>query len=129
MAQQTRRGRRACHTHLDVIVRTSRPETPTPDVDAGVHLLKTDLKAFNDLLQAYADFDVHPGDLSLFSKLTIRHKPVTGYLKPIFTGVDVYAPDKGAEKAWTKTVFEPVIGDIVELLNNPSQDQVARTQA
>jgi hypothetical protein len=112
-------------TGRSVIVGTFRPEKPSPDFDVGVQIVKTDLKSFNDVLRAYVDFDVHRGNLSLFSELSIRHKQVSGYLKPIFKDVEVYDPDKDAEKAWTEKVFESVISGIVELLNNPSEDQVA----
>ena len=112
-------------TGRSVIVGTFRPEKPSPDFDVGVQIVKTDLKSLNDVLRAYADFDVHQGTLSVFSELSIRNKQVSGYLKPIFKDVEVYDPEQDAEKAWTKKVFESVISSLVELLNNPSQDQVA----
>lgn len=112
-------------TGRSVIVGTFRPEKPAPDFDVEVQIVKTNLKSFNDLLRAYANFDVHGGNFSLFSELSIRHKQVSGYLKPIFKDVEVYDPEQDEEKAWTKKVFESVISGIVELLNNPTADQVA----
>ncbi len=112
-------------TGRSVIVGTFRQEKPAPDFDVEVQIVKTDLKSFNDLLRAYADFDLHRGNFSLFSELSIRHKQVSGYLKPIFKDVEAYDPEQDAEKEWTKKVFESVISGIVELLNNPSEDQVA----
>jgi len=112
-------------TGRSVLTGTFRPEKPSPDFDVGVQVVKTDLKSFNDVLRAYVDFDVHRGNLLVFSELSIRHKHVSGYLKPIFKDVEVYDPEQDAEKAWTKKIFESVISGIVELLNNPSADQVA----
>lgn len=112
-------------TGRGVIVGTFRPEQPTPDFDLEVQIVKTALKSFNDVLRAYADFDVSRGNLSVFSELSIRHQQVSGYLKPIFKDVEVYDPKQDAEKAWTQQVFESVIGGIVELLENPLREQVA----
>ncbi|MCW5798808.1 MAG: DUF748 domain-containing protein [Nitrospira sp.] len=112
-------------TGRSVMTGTFRSETPFPDFDVGVQIVKTELKSFNDVLRAYTDFDVHQGNLSVFSELSVRHKQVSGYLKPIFKDVEVYDPEQDTEKARTNKVFESVISDIVELLNNPSQDQVA----
>lgn len=112
-------------TGRSVITGTFRPEKPSPDFDVGVQIVKTDLKSFNDVLRAYADFDVHQGNLSVFSELSIRHKQVSGYLKPIFKDVEVYDPAQDSDKAWTKKIFESVISGIVDLLNNPNADQVA----
>ena len=112
-------------TGRSVIVGTFRPEKPSPDFDVGVQIVKTELKSFNDVLRAYGDFDVHRGNLSVFSELSIRHNQVSGYLKPIFKDVEAYDPNQDADKAWTKKVFESVIDGIVKLLNNTSEDQVA----
>ncbi len=112
-------------TGRSVIVGTFRPEQPTPDFDLEVQIVKTALKSFNDVLRAYADFDVSRGNLSVFGELSIRHQQVSGYLKPIFKDVEVYDPKQDAEKAWTQQVFESVIGGIVELLKNPDREQVA----
>ena len=83
---------------------TFRPENPPPDFDVGVQIVKTRLKSFNDVLRAYGDFDVHRGNLSVFSELSIRHNQVSGYLKPIFKDVEAYDPNQDADKAWTKSV-------------------------
>ncbi len=112
-------------TGRSVITGTFRPEKPSPDFDVGVQIVKTELKSFNDVLRAYGDFDVHRGNLSVFSELSIRHNQVSGYLKPIFKDVEAYDPNQDADKAWTKKVFESVIDGIVGLLNNKSEDQVA----
>lgn len=112
-------------TGRSVMIGTFRPEKPSPDFDLGVQIVKTELQSFNDVLRAYVDFDVHQGNLSVFSELSVRHKLVSGYLKPIFKDVEVYDPSQDAEKAWSKKVFESVIDGIVQLLNNPSEEQVA----
>lgn len=112
-------------TGRTVIAGTFRPEKPAPDFDLGVQIVKTDMKSFNDVLRAYADFDVHRGNLSFFSELSIREGQVSGYLKPIFRDVEVYDPHQDKEKGWSKQLYESVIVGIVELLKNSTNEQVA----
>ncbi|MBS0169001.1 MAG: DUF748 domain-containing protein [Nitrospira sp.] len=112
-------------TGRSVIAGTFRPEKPTPDFDLDVQIIKTDMKSLNDVLRAYADFDVQRGNLSFFSELSIRQGEVSGYLKPIFRDVEVYDPHQDEDKAWSKKVYELVIGDVVDLLKNAKTDQVA----
>ncbi|MEX5219897.1 MAG: DUF748 domain-containing protein [Nitrospira sp.] len=112
-------------TGRSVIAGTFRPEKPNPDFDLGVQIVKTELKSFNNVLRAYADMDLAKGNLSFFSELSIKNGQVEGYVKPIFKDVEVYDPAQDSDKAWTKKVYEAVIGGVVELLKNEPRQQVA----
>ncbi len=104
---------------------TFRPEKPDPDFDLGVQIVKTDMKSFNKVLRAYADMDLAKGNMSFFSELSIKNGRVAGYVKPIFKDVEVFDPKQDSDKAWTKKVYESVIGGVVELLKNQPRQQVA----
>ncbi len=116
-------------TGRSVIAWTFRPEKPAPDFDLDIQIVKTDMKSFNNVLRAYADVDVHRGDLSFFSELSILEGQVSGYLKPIFRDVEVYDPHEDKEKGWSKQLYESVIGGVVELLKDSTSEQVAADAA
>ena len=98
---------------------------PNPDFDLDIQIVKTDMKAMNQVLRAYTDMDLSKGHMSMFSELSIKNGRVNGYVKPIFKEVEVYDPDQDADKAWTKKVYETVIEGVVELLKNEERQQVA----
>jgi hypothetical protein len=108
-----------------VVAATLRREQPDPNFDLEVQIVKTDLKSFNKVLRAYVDTDTVHGNMSFFSQLSINHGRVNGYVKPIFKDVDVYDPHQDHDKAWTKKIYESVIGGVIELLKNESVQQVA----
>jgi hypothetical protein len=112
-------------TGRTVVAGTFRPEKPNPDFDLGVQIIKTDMKSLNKVLRAYTDMDVSKGHLSFFSEFSIKNGRVNGYVKPIFKDVEVYDPNQDSDKAWTKKIYETVIGGVVELLKNEERQQVA----
>lgn len=112
-------------TGRTVAAGTFRPEKPHPDFDLDVQIVKTELKALNNVFRAYTDTDLSKGHLSLFSEISIKNGRVNGYVKPIFKDVEVFDPDQDADKAWTKRVYETVIEGVVELLKNEERQQVA----
>jgi hypothetical protein len=104
---------------------TFRPEKPDPDFDVDVRIVKTQLRSFNDVLRAYADVDVSKGAFSFFSELSVKHGQINGYVKPMFNDVEVYDPAQDTDKAWTKKVYEAVIGGVTDLLKNKEHQQIA----
>ncbi|HSE60367.1 MAG TPA: DUF748 domain-containing protein [Nitrospiraceae bacterium] len=112
-------------TGRTVAAGTFRPEKPNPDFDLDVQIVKTEMKALNNVFRAYTDMDLSKGHLSLFSEISIKNGRVNGYVKPIFKDVEAYDPAQDADKAWTKQVYEKVIEGVVELLKNEERQQVA----
>jgi hypothetical protein len=112
-------------TGRTVVAGTFRPEKPNPDFDLNVQIIKTNMKSFNNVLRAYGDVDVAKGNFSFFSELSTKQGRVEGYVKPIFKDVEVYDPKQDTDKAWTKKVYEAVVGGVVELLKNEPRQQVA----
>jgi len=102
-----------------------RPEHQGPDFDFDLSSRDTDLTSLNDLLRAYGDFDVASGRVSVFSQVTVKDHQVSGYVKPLFTGVTVYDAKKDAKKPILHQVYELAIGGAAKLLKNPSTQQVA----
>ena len=112
-------------TGKTVVSGTFRPEKPKPDFDLDVQIIKTHLKSFNPVLRAYADMDVAKGNFSFFSELTIKDGHVDGYVKPLFRDVEVYDPQQDRDKAFTRQIYEAVVGGVVELLKSDKGEQVA----
>ena len=104
---------------------TFRPETDSPDFDLTLRLVKTKLRALNDVLRAYGNFDVTSGVFSFFSEFTVKNGAVTGYMKPLFKDVDVYDPEQDRDKGLLQKLYESVVGGATDLLENRPRDEVA----
>jgi len=108
-----------------VITGTFRPETPRPDFDLAVKIIKADVTALNDVLHAHGNVHTHRGKFALFSEITVKNNRIDGYVKPLFQDVDVYDPEKDQDKAWSTQIYNAVIGGVMALLENEPRDEVA----
>lgn len=108
-----------------VITGMFRPETPRPDFDLAVNIIKADVAALNDILHAHGNVHTHRGKFALFSEITVKNNRIDGYVKPLFQDVDVYDPEKDQDKAWSTQIYNAVIGGVMALLENEPRDEVA----
>jgi hypothetical protein len=102
-----------------------RSETKGPDFDLAVDIENTDMRTMNDLLRAYGNFDVVSGNFSLYSEIKIRQGKIDGYVKPLFSNLDVYDRRQDAEKSVFRKLYEGLVGGISGLLRNRPREEVA----
>jgi Domain of Unknown Function (DUF748) len=106
-------------------VATFRPEKQGPDFDVEVKIENTDMTAMNDMLRAYGDFDVAAGMFSLFSEVGVKNGRINGYVKPLFSGLDVYSRGQDREKGFVKKLYEKAVEGVSKLLRNTPRKEVA----
>ncbi len=104
---------------------TFRPEKPRPDFTLDVRIIKTQVKAFNNVLRAYGDVDTTAGTFALFSELSVKDNRIDGYVKPFLKDVEVYDPRQDKDKATTQKLYEAVVGGVLEVFENQPRDEVA----
>jgi hypothetical protein len=108
-----------------VATATFRPETTGPDFDLNVKIEGTQIKAMNDLLRVYGNFDVVAGIFSLYSEIRVKNDKIDGYLKPLFKDMDVYDRRQDEEKTVFKKLYEGLMDGVLNLLKNEPREQVA----
>jgi hypothetical protein len=114
------------HTLLSA---TFRPETKSPDFDLNIKIESTDMRAMNDLLRAYGNFDVTAGIFSVYSELSVKQGKIEGYVKPLFKDMKVYDPRQDKEKTLWQKMYEGLVGGVANLLENtPRQSYPALSE-
>lgn len=108
-----------------VIIGTFRPETTSPDFDLNIKIERTQMRAMNNLLRAYGNFDVTAGLFSVYSELRVKRGRVEGYIKPLFRDMQVYDARQDQEKSFFHKLYEGLVGDIAALLENQPREEVA----
>ena len=108
-----------------VISGTFRPESKSPDFDLDIKIERTKMRAMNDLLRAYGNFDVTGGLFSLYSELKVKNGHVEGYIKPLFKDMKVYDARQDKEKTLFHKLYEGLVGGVAKLLENTPRDEVA----
>jgi hypothetical protein len=96
-----------------------------PAFNLKIAILNTDLPSLNDLLRAFGRFDVAAGKLSVYSQIAIKNGDMDGYVKPIFTDVEVYNYQKDKNTPILHQAKELAIGAASRLLKNQSTEEVA----
>jgi hypothetical protein len=102
-----------------------RPEADGPDFDLYARIVGTEAAALNDMLRAYANFDVTEGRFSLFTEIHVQNQRVDGYVKPFFKDLEIYDAGQESEQPLFQKLYEGVIEGIAEILKNESSDRVA----
>jgi len=101
-----------------------RPGASQPDFALDVRVVDTELTALNDLLRAHGRLDVGDGTLSLYSQVHARDGQLRGYLKPLFSDVDVLTEEDKGDNVFQK-LYEMVAEQVAKLLENRPRDEVA----
>ncbi|MBV8775474.1 MAG: DUF748 domain-containing protein [Deltaproteobacteria bacterium] len=110
----------------DTLVKANfRPEKKGPDFTLNAAIRNADVTSLNDLFQNYGKFDVAGGSFSLFTQMNVREDVVHGYVKPLFSQLEVYNHQKEKKKPLLKQTYEMVIGAASHLLRNHQTQKVA----
>src|SRR5262245_2526311 len=108
-----------------LVIGTFRPEKPNPDFNLEVKIIKTRVKALNDVLRAYGNIEVRGGMFAFFSELSVKDNHIDGYVKPLLRDVDVYDPEKDKDKPLARKVYKAVVDGVMGLLESKAQKEVA----
>lgn len=99
-----------------------RPVEKTPEFDLRVEIEATPLRTMNDLLRSYGDFDVAAGQFAFYSELSAKNGALRGYVKPLFTEMDVYDRRQDADKPLFHELYEMLVGGVAKVLQNRDDD-------
>ena len=96
-----------------------------PAFDLNVAIQNTDLPSMNDIMRAYGKFDVAAGKFTVFSEVGIKNGDIRGYVKPMFSDLEVYNYQKDKGTGVLHQAKELMIGGASHLFKNRSTQQVA----
>jgi hypothetical protein len=102
-----------------------RPEKQGPDFSINLAIQHTDLTRLNDLLRAYGKLQVARGDFSLFMQTTVTRGEMSGYVKPLFSNLQVYSHEQEKHQPLVKKAYEAAVGAATHIFKNPSTQKVA----
>jgi hypothetical protein len=102
-----------------------RSDEDGADFDLAVAIEDTDLSSLNDLLRAHAGFDVRGGQFALYAELGVHDGRLEGYVKPLFSDVNIYDPAQDKHKGVFRKMYEGIAEGIADLLENRKRDEVA----
>lgn len=90
--------------------------------DLDLKLEGMELVQLNDFFEAYADFDVNKGTMSLYTELATREGAFEGYVKPIIKDLDVLGKEDKDDNLLRK-LWEGLVGTAGAVLKNPREKQ------
>ena len=108
-----------------IVLGNFRSEKTGPDFDLDVKIENTQLTSMNDMLRAYGKFDVVAGLFSFYSEIRVKDRYVRGYVKPLFSNLDVYDKEQDREKGVLHKVYEKAVGVVSKVLENRPRSEVA----
>lgn len=102
------------------------PATASPDLDVWVTIEEAQLRSMNNVLRTFGNFDVVAGRFTFYSQISIKEGEITGYVKPIFTDMQVYSHEQDAKKSFLNRLYEGAVGGAQTILQN-RRGEVATT--
>ena len=104
------------------LVLPSLMDSLTFELQAG--LQQVNLVDLNDLLRAYAKFDVKRGVCSVYSEFTVENGHYRGRVEPQFEDLDVFAWQKEHSKGFLQICRQALIALVANLFKNRSRDEL-----
>ncbi|HWK54203.1 MAG TPA: DUF748 domain-containing protein [Hyphomicrobiales bacterium] len=104
------------------------PDSEYPTFDFDGMVTDVPMLRLDDLITAYAPFDLEAGDLSLTSELTALNGEIKGYIKPLITGLKVFSWKGDVEEDQDnplRLLWEGLVDLTSELFQNQPRDQLA----
>ena len=96
----------------------------TPDMDLKGKLESVSLPAMNDYARAFAGIDFTKGRLDIYSDLLVKDNKVSGYVKPLATGIELIDTQKQDTNPFN-VLWESIVSVVIEIFSNQSKDQFA----
>src|SRR5262249_23987208 len=70
-----------------------------PEFNSSISITKANLPSLNPLLRAEGRIDVAQGYLTVYSQMNVRNSKIVGYVKPMFSDIQVYNYEKDKDKS------------------------------
>jgi hypothetical protein len=99
------------------------PLNDKPTFDLNAHLTDVNLVNMNPFFQAYANFDVKKGTMSMTTEMAAKEGNFKGYVKPLLKDMDVVQLEK-EEGGPVQIMWEGFVGAVSEVFENHPKDQV-----
>ncbi len=100
------------------------PLNKIPTFDMNATLTKTNLVNMNPLFQAYANFDLKAGSMSMYTEFAAKEGKFAGYVKPLIADLDI-VQFEDEEGNFMQIAWEALIGSGAEILQNQREEQLA----
>jgi hypothetical protein len=109
-----------------LVTATLQPQPGSADMDVTAQIEGADLVRLRNLVRAYGGFDVAAGEFSVYSELRMKNSAISGYVKPLFRGIEVGSGgDMPAEKGLRGRLYEGIVGIAARILKNRPRGEVA----
>lgn len=102
-----------------------RPGMEVAQFDVQLEMQDTKMASLNDLLQAYAGFDVSKGQFSLYTKIEVKDHRITGTVKPMIRNLQVYEKVKDRNKSLVGKTWQLLVDATAYILRNRDRKEVA----
>lgn len=104
---------------------TFQPEGASHAFGAEVTVRNSSLPALNDMLRAYQKIGASSGTVSIYSQVEVRNGYLRGYVKPLFSGVEIADPPSTKNEPLGTRIKQKVAEGLAHLLKNRGTQQVA----
>lgn len=92
--------------------------------EMSTELKDINLVCLNRYLKSRANIDVNEGKFSMYTEVTSKNGEFNGYIKPVFTNLDLVGADDRNDSLLTR-LWEGFVAVTIQILKNKKSDQLA----
>ena len=96
-----------------------------PDFDLDLRAENVNLVSLNDVLRAYENVDVASGTLLLYTQMGVHEGEIHGYVKPLFSNLQIYSWEKDKRKPLTLQAYKMLLSAAAFVFKNHTTGNVA----
>jgi len=96
-----------------------------PDFDMNAKLTNFPLVKINNVLRAYANFDVQKGTFSVYTEIASKDLKLKGYAEPFIRDLDIIDLKKERKEPLSRRAWESLLELGTIVLKNQEKDQIA----
>jgi hypothetical protein len=101
------------------------PAMTGPEFNMNCAIENTRLTSLNPLLAAYARSEVSSGQFTVYSQLGVKNDTMSGYVKPLFSNLEVYSSQQEQGRSLGHKLKELAIAGAARILKNRRTQQQA----
>lgn len=98
-----------------------------PTFDVNMEIERIEMPQLNDFFNAYSNFDVRSGLISLYAEAAAKDGRFKGYAKPVVTELDIVSK-QDMEDGIMKMLWEGVLAVTAKVLESPTDDHQLATK-
>ena len=100
-----------------------KPQALSPDFYLNVGVRDINMTCLNNVFRNYGKFDIHKGNMAMYSEITAAHGRFKGYVESVISDLEIMGPEDNHDSL-AKYLWKSLLSEVTELLEDHTNDEL-----